>query len=93
MGTNCEPLVSDHFLFCYEKDFLMSLSGEKQSEIIEAFSSMSRYLDDLSNIDNNYFDGLISQLYPSELQLNKINSSETDTPFVDFKWVYFIQNL
>ena len=42
---------------------MMSLSVENQSEIIEAFSSTSRYLDDLLNIDNTYFDGLISQIY------------------------------
>ena len=41
------------------------------------------YLDDLSNIDNNYFDGLISQIYPSELQLNKANFSETEAPCLD----------
>ena len=40
----------------------MSLSEEKQAEVIEAFSSTSRYLDDLSNTDNDYFDGLISQI-------------------------------
>ena len=39
MGTNCAPLVADLFLFCYERDFMMSLSVENQSEIIEAFSS------------------------------------------------------
>ena len=63
MGTNCAPLVADLFLFCYEKDFMMSLSVENQSEIIEAFSSTSRYLDYLLNIDNTYFDGLMSQIY------------------------------
>ena len=61
------------FLFCYERNFMMSLSEEKQSEVIEAFSSTSTYLDDLLNIDNDYFDGLSSQIYPSELQLNKAN--------------------
>ena len=61
----------------------MSLSVENQSEIIEAFSSTSRYLDDLLNIDNTYFDGLISQIYPSELQLNKANSSDTKAAFLD----------
>ena len=50
---------------------MMSLSEEKQSEVIKAFSSTSRYLNDLLNIDNNYFDGLISQVYLSRLQLNK----------------------
>ena len=64
MGTNCVPLVADLFLFCYERDFMMSLSKEKQSEVIEAFSSTSRYLDYmyLLNIDNDYFDGLISPI-------------------------------
>ena len=47
----------------------MSLSEEKQTEVIEAFSSMSRYLDDLLNIDSDYFDGLISQIYPAVLVL------------------------
>ena len=55
---------------------MVSLSEEKQSEVIEAFSSTSRYLDSLLNIDNKYFDVLISQIYPSELQLNKAKSSE-----------------
>ena len=61
----------------------MPLSEEKQSKIIEAYSATSRYLDDLLNIDNNYFDGLISQIYPSEHQLNKANSPETKAPFLD----------
>ena len=55
MGTNCAPFVADLFLFCYERDFIMSLSEEKQSEAIEVFSSTSRYSDDILNIDNNYF--------------------------------------
>ena len=63
MGTNCAPLVTDLFLFCYERDFMMSLSIENPSEIIEAFNSTSRYLDDLLNIYNTYFDGLMSQIY------------------------------
>ena len=83
MGTNCALLVADLFLFCYERDFMMSLSVENQSEIIEAFSSTSRYLDDLLNIDNSYFDGLINQIYPPECQLNKANSSDTKAAFLD----------
>ena len=46
MGTNCAPLVADLFLFCYERDFMLSLSDNNQSDIIEAFNSTSRYLDD-----------------------------------------------
>ena len=77
---------------------MMSLSVENQSVIIEIFSSTSRYLDDLLNIDNTYFDGLISQVYPPELQLNKANSSDTEAAFLDLllsivDGVCFLQNL
>ena len=54
MGTNCAPLVADLFLFCYEKDFMMSLSDEKQADVIDAFNTTSRYLDDILNINNVY---------------------------------------
>ena len=98
IGTNCAPLVADLFLFCYERNFMMSLYIEIQFEIIIAFSSTSRHLDDLLNIDNTYFDGLISQIYPPELQLNKANSSNTEAAFFGFtliycRWVCFLQNL
>ena len=72
MGTNCAPLVADLFLFCYERDFMTSLSDVKQAEIIEAFKSTSRYLDDLLNIDNPYFEGMVNRIYPPELQLKKL---------------------
>ena len=39
MGTNCAPLGADLFLFCYERDFMRSLSRENQTDIIEAFNS------------------------------------------------------
>ena len=83
MGTNCAPLVADLFLFCYERDFMLSLSDNTQTDIIEAFNSTSRYLDDLLNIDNPYFEQMIGQIYRTELQLNKMNSSETEAPFLD----------
>ena len=63
MGTNCAPLVPDLFLLCYERDFMTSLSEVKQAEIIEAL----RYLDDLLNIDNPYFEGMVNRIYLPEL--------------------------
>ena len=51
MGTNCAPHAADLFLFCYERDFMLSLSEDTESDVIEAFSSISRYLDDLLNIE------------------------------------------
>ena len=48
----------------------MSLSGDKQADVIDVFNTTSRYLDDILKIDNAYFDNMVSQMYPSELQLN-----------------------
>ena len=83
MGTNCAPLVADLFLFCYERDFMTSLSDVKQAEILKAFIPTSRYYDDLLNIDNPYFEGMVNRIYPPELQLNKANTSDTEAPFLD----------
>ena len=83
MGTNCAPLVADLFLFCYERVFMMSLSDDKQADVIDAFNTTSRYLDDILNINNVYFDNMVSQIYPSELQLNKANASDTEGAFLD----------
>ena len=47
MGINCTPLVSNLFLFCYEMDFMMPLSVDKQADIIGDLNITSRYLDDI----------------------------------------------
>ena len=47
MGTNCAPLVTDLFFFCYERDFMKSLSDDKQADFIDAFNTASRLLDDI----------------------------------------------
>ena len=83
MGTNCAPLVADLFLLCYERDFMLFQSDNNQTDIIEAFNSTLRYLDDLLYIDNPYFEQMVGLMYPTELQLNKANSSNTEAPFLD----------
>ena len=62
---------------------MISLSDDKQADVIDAFNTTSRYLDDILNINNVYFDNMVSQIYPSELQLNKTNTSDTETAFLD----------
>ena len=62
---------------------MLSLSDNYQDDVIEAFNSTSRYLDDLlyTCIDNLYFEQIVGQIYPTELQLNKTNSFDTEGPF------------
>ena len=61
----------------------LSFSDNNQADIVEAFNTPAIYLDDLLNNDNPYFAQMVSQIYPTELQLNKANSSDTVAPFLD----------
>ena len=81
MDTYCAPVGADLFLLCYEGYFMMSLSADKQAGIRDAFNTTSRYFDDILNINIVYFDNMVSQIYPSELQLNKANTSDTEATF------------
>ena len=60
-----------------------SLDHDNQADVIDDFNSTFRYLDDLLNIDNHYFEGVVNQIYPPELQLNKAYTTDTEVPFLD----------
>ena len=62
-----------------ETSICLILTIYNQPDIVEAFNSNSRYLDDLLNIENPYFAQMVSQIYPTELQLNKANPSDTES--------------
>ena len=53
-------LVADLVLFCYSIDFMTSISDVNQADSIEAFNLTSRYLDDLLDFDNPYFEGMVN---------------------------------
>ena len=83
MGTNCAPLIADLFLYCYEMDFMSDLQKSKRFDLIDMFNDTSRYLDDIFTIDYPEFERHISNIYPPELQLNKANTSDKETSFLD----------
>ena len=66
-----------HICFC-------SVSDNNQADVIETFNTASRYLDDLLNIDYPYFEKMVGQIYPTELQLNEANFFDTEAPFLDW---------
>ena len=61
----------------------MSLSDDKQADVIDTFNTTSRYLDDILNINYVYFDNMISQIYHSELQLYKHYTSVKEAAYFD----------
>ena len=62
---------------------MKSLTKEKRYDLIYAFNSTSRYLDDLLNKDNIHFEHIVNRIYPADFQLNKANASDTEAAFLD----------
>ena len=60
-----------------------SLNYDNQDDVIEAFNSTSRYLDDLLKVDNPYYEGMVNQIYQPELQLIKAHAIDTEAPLLD----------
>ena len=61
---------------------LCLFSDDRHADVNDAFNSTSRYLDDILNINNVYFDNMVSQIFSSELQLNKANTYDTEAAFL-----------
>ena len=83
MGADCALFVADLYCFCYERDLMLSLSEDNQSDANESFNSFSWYLDNILDIDNYFFDSMVNHIYLSELQLNKANVSDTEASVLD----------
>ena len=76
------------FVVCYECFRLADYSQQKSFMkakwfLASFFTQVLLNADDLLNIDKPYFEGMVNQIYPSELQLNKANTSDTEAPFLD----------
>ena len=84
MGTNCAPLKADFFLFSNERDFISNLHKSKQYDFIDMFNDISGFLDDIFTIDNPDFEKHIPDIYTTELQLNKANTSDKEISFLYF---------
>ena len=61
----------------------MSLMISRLMLLMRLTLHLDRYLDDILNINNIYFDNMVSQIYPSELQLNNANTYDTEAAFLD----------
>ena len=61
----------------------MSLSDDKHADVIWAFGTASRYLDDILDIISVCFGNMVGQVCPSELQLNGACASNAEAAFLD----------
>ena len=68
MDTDCAPLVAHLYLFCYERDFMLSFSGDNQPEVTEALNL-------LLGIRMTYFILSITSLIPWSVTFTLLNFS------------------
>ena len=84
MGTYCAPPIDKLFLYCYERYFMSTFQKSKRFDFIDKFNDTSRYLDDIFTTYNREFAENVPNIYPRQLQLNKANTLEEETSFLDF---------
>ena len=83
MGTNCAPHCPTYFCIVTRGILCQTSRNKKKFDLIDKFNDTSRYLDDIFTIDTPAFAEHIPDIYPRELQLNKANTSDKETSFLD----------
>ena len=82
MDANCAPLLEDLFLVCFVRIFNVVSCYINKADVVEELNSTLRYLDYVLSINNPYLEQMLSQIYPTALQLIKpyLNNEK---PFLD----------
>ena len=62
---------------------MSNLHKYKQYDFIDMLNDSSRYLDDVFTINNPEFEKHIPDIYQTELRLNKANTSDKESSFLD----------
>ena len=84
MGENFTPLLANlFFVFRYERDSVSYLHKSKQYDLIDMFNDTSRYLHDIFTFDKFEFEKHIPDIYQTERQLNKANTSDKEASVLD----------
>ena len=83
VGAGCAPLVADLFLFCCGRHFMLSLSGSGWTDVLGAFGSASRCLDDLVGVSKEgpCFGQVVGRVCPTGLRLSRAGSSDAKALF------------
>ena len=83
MGTNCEPLLADLFLYSYENEFLDKLIKEGKRWLARKFILLYPYVDGLISFNNKRFKEFISDVYPKELTISETKESTSIASYLD----------
>ena len=87
MGTNCAPLLADLFLYSYESEFLDNMIRGGHRKLARSFSLCYRYIDDLIVFNNKKFGDYVKEIYPSQLTVEKANTSDDLANYLDLTFI------
>ena len=76
IGTNCDRLLADLFLYWYEADFIQVLLKKNEKTLARSFNFMFRYIDDVLSLSNPRFCDFVDRIYPIELEIK--DTTDTD---------------
>ena len=87
MGTNCAPLLADLFLYPYESEFLDNMIRGGHRKLARSFNLCYRYIDDLIVFNNKKFGDYVKEIYPSQLTVEKANTSDDLANYLDLTFI------
>ena len=87
MGTNCAPLLADLFLYSYESEFLDNMIRGGHRKLARSFNICYRYIDDLIVFNNKKFGDYVKEFYPSQLTVEKANTSDDLANYLDLTFI------
>ena len=87
MGTNCEPLLADLFLYSSENEFLDKLIKEGKRKLARKFNLSYYYIDDLISFNNKRFKEFISDIYHKELTISETTESISVASYLDLLFI------
>ena len=87
MGTNCAALLADLFLYSYDSEFLDNMIRGGHRKLARSFSRCYRYIDNLIVFNNKEFGDYVKEIYPSQLTVEKANTSDNLANYLDLTFI------
>ena len=87
MGTNCAPLLAELFLYSYGNEFLDNMIRSGHRRLAKLFNLCYRYIDDLIVFNNKKFLDYLTEIYPSQLTVEKANKSDHLADYLDLTFI------
>jgi hypothetical protein len=81
MGTNCDPLLADLFLYSYEVDFIQELLKKNEKKLVRFFTFKSRYIDDVLSL--NTLGDFVDRIYPIVLEIKDTIDTARCVSYID----------